>query len=445
MNPVSGRSVSPPAHLPSVFQNEKSATAPQTSSNPTSQGPSQEGEAAKQATKPTIQTTTPTAQHIIQFLHRQGSQVDQSTLPPFVNPANRSIESQETRALAYAQTIAARKVLYFPGKTLRREMGQAASQLYKIVTQLSDAQVAALGARLLGSQGLLSGCAPKELVNILNRVKDVEASLSQGRATATDRAAFLEIMSSMGSLYLDPEAKLGVETRTKEQAEDLRNRLTELIKEQGLSPITQDVVNRVRNAGSSSAVGPQKKKERVRPPNDKPPRAGVHDLGDEVDSELGIDQKMRLPKIRWDVAHISTKRVSSHVEPLVGHMSGSLTELLTVWDMLSGHPGKDLYTGVLDAHRNVREQETNPTYMPMEHLSREERNARHARVAGACAMIIGCGYHGAVELAEGVLLYTGQNLRDVISKDEDAAHLLGNGAATELICELLKNYVGEAR
>lgn len=74
------------------------------------------------------------------------------------------------------------------------------------------------------------------------------------------------------------------------------------------------------------------------------------------------------------------------------------------------------------------------------HFSAEEKAARLARVAGACAMEIGVEHHSAVEVAESALKYMGQDIRSVLTDaaTEDAAHLLGAGAATDLITELFE-------
>jgi hypothetical protein len=354
-----------------------------------------------------------------------------SPRPLFVDPASRSDRSESTRALALRQTTAARSLLYHPGETFRRELGGAADTLHRIASQLDVRDQRALGGRLLGSEGLLPNQPPSRLLETLRRVADDPV---EGRASATDRAIVIALMGDIGALYADTGATTGVENRSERQAAILRQRLRWHLDNEGLDSVTPRVVKDVQHAGGSSVVGPTKKAERTRPPNEKPPRSGIHNLGREADIDLNIPDREALPTSRWDVAHIRRDRVDGIEEPLVGHMSGSPAEILQVWDMLRGVEAERQYVGILRDQRQHPER-TQPTA----HLSLEEREQRLARAAGAGAFLVGLGYHSAVEVAEGVLAYTGQDARSALgSPRQDAGHLLGNGAATSLISELFE-------
>lgn len=353
--------------------------------------------------------------------------------PAFVDPASRSETSEETRALALRQTTAARGLLYNPGDTLRRELGLAAGALRAMAAQLTVEEQRALGARILGSEGLLPRQSPDRLLDTLRRV---ENDPRDGAATATDRAAVIALMGDIGALYADTGATTGVENRSVSQAQNLREQLFALARAADLDGTTPDTVRSVQSVGGSSAVGPAKKQERIRPENDKPPRTGIHNLGREADIDLDIPDRSALPTSRWDVAHIRRDRVDRTEEPLVGHMSGSPAEILQVWDMLRGVPANRQYVGVLDAHREARESGHAPID-PMTVLNPEQQQAHMARASGASAFLVGLGYHSAVEVLEGVLAYTGQNARSVLpSARQDAGHLFGRGAATDLLIEL---------
>ncbi|CZT26088.1 hypothetical protein PCPL58_p2071 (plasmid) [Pseudomonas cerasi] len=110
-----------------------------------------------------------------------------------------------------------------------------------------------------------------------------------------------------------------------------------------------------------------------------------------------------------------------------------------VWDMLCGQRSEKVYTDALDVHRNAISSGLN-SLQPMDHFSEKEKDARLARVAGACAMLVGVGHHSAVEVSESALKYVGQDIRSVLDDPaaQDAAHLLGAGAATDLITELFE-------
>ena len=133
------------------------------------------------------------------------------------------------------------------------------------------------------------------------------------------------------------------------------------------------------------------------------------------------------------MAHIKKDRVFTTTEPLVGHMSGSPAEILQVWDMLRG-----------DAHENqflsVFSKRDSSHWDPLAEVALERQDQQIARAAGAAAFLIGLGYHSAVEVVEGVLLYMGQNLRQVLDDPkQDAGDLLGRGAATSLMIEIFKD------
>lgn len=353
--------------------------------------------------------------------------------PAFVDPASRSESSEETRALALRQTTAARGLLYNPGETFRRELGHAAGTLLGMAARLSGEEQRALGARILGSEGLLPRQSADRLLDTLARVAN---DPRDGEATATDRAAVIALMGDIGALYADTGATTGVEGRSASQAETLRGHLFELAQAAHLDGTTPDTVRSVQRLGGSSAVGPTKKQERIRPENDKPPRTGIHNLGREADIDLDIPDRAALPTSRWDVAHIRRDRVDRMEEPLVGHMSGSPAEILQVWDMLRGVPADRQYVGVLNAHQRARET-GHESYDPMTVMNPDQQREHMARAAGASAFLVGLGYHSAVEVLEGVLAYTGQNARAALpSARQDAGHLFGRGAATDLLIEL---------
>jgi hypothetical protein len=355
------------------------------------------------------------------------------TAQPHMDPANRSDEDASTRGMALKQTMAARNLLENPGQTVRDEMGAASSTLHGIFKGLDRKDQKSLGGRLFGSEGMLPGKKPKHLQKVLARVGG-----NAPGTTAKDRAITMALMGDIGALYADTGATTGVEGRTPKDEAKLRESLSKGLLAKGLTPTNPDIVKQVQLVGGSSAVGPRKKIERSRPKGPKPPRSGIHNLGGEADDKLGIPPGRRLPPSRWDVAHIDPWRVGDTTEPLAGHMSGSPAEILQVFDMLRGTPGKDQYVGALNS------QKANPHAMPMADMTPAQQRGRSARAAAADAFLVGGGYHSAVEVAEGTLAYTGQNLRGAVGKQEDAGHLLGHGAATDLISELMDDHSATA-
>lgn len=349
-----------------------------------------------------------------------------------VNPKKASERSAAVRMRALQQTMGGRNLLYRPGPNVQRQLSLAAKSLSRVVGGLDAADQRTLGTRLLGPEGLLRGQDPAALRAVLARVADP----LDGAPTAHDRAVLVALMGDIGALYADTGATTGVGDRTDEAAGRLRTNLGAQFTAAGLSPIRTQDVQRVQRLGGSGAVGPTKKQERSRPSPETPMRSGIHDLGAEADERLGIAAEHALPQTAWQQAHIREDRVMLTGEPLAGHMSGSPAEILHVFDLLAGADQARQYTGVMDAQRLL------PTINPTRaQLSPQAIEDHHARAAAAGAFLVGLGYHSAVEVAEGILAYTGQDLRAALaSPRQDAGSLLGQGAATALIDDLFRSF-----
>ncbi len=340
---------------------------------------------------------------------------------------------RETKDLAMKQTTEGRRVLYSPGNALLKELGTAASVLHQVVSNLSSSNQRIIGARLLGEEGLLNGKTIADLLATLQRVSTKNNSSSAVAASATDRAAVIALMGDIGVFYSRPaEAKVELMTEFNSQ-----------LAAAGLYVPDESDMKIMRKTGGSPNVGPDKKAERkiadFAPPADIPFRAGIHNMGLEADKVLGIAEHNRIPESRWPVYDISTSRIQETTEPFVGHMSGSPAEILQTWDMLCGVTGEDQYVGALN-HSSAR-QEDEKFRHPLSGLTSAQQTQRYARAAGASALLVGLGYHSAVEVLEGILVYTGQSIRTkgILSQSQrDAAHVFGHGAATDLITELFK-------
>ncbi|AZF03019.1 hypothetical protein [Pseudomonas sp. R5-89-07] len=347
---------------------------------------------------------------------------DKDQAAAFVDPASRTEAGGHTRQLALQQTISARDLLYHPGDTLRTELGLAAGKAHEMLSRLGDLQ-APLGGHLFGAEGLMPGEGPKALLATLKRLMD-DIPAGSNSATAKDRSIMIALMGDIGAIL--GSTTTGVE-RTPKQDEALRLAIPGLL---GLPYPAAESLAPTSALGGSANIGPAKKQERIKPPNAQPARTGVHNLGKHADDLLGIQSNRLLPS-RWDVAQLKKERVDTTVEPLIAHMSGTQAETLAVWDMLRGEQRP--YTRVMDGLKE-RPYLAND---PMSQLPSSERDARYARAAGTAAFLIGNGYHSAVEVLGGTLAYTGQDGQSVVGPRQDAGHLFGQGAATQLISELL--------
>ncbi|TFV28597.1 MULTISPECIES: hypothetical protein [Bradyrhizobium] len=354
----------------------------------------------------------------------------------FIYPADIAHQGN-THKLSLKQASAARQLLYHPGDVLRREIAKAAGPLVRILMKLTDAELSTLSTRLVSPGCLLADKSPNVLLEILERLID-DARHEAGRASATDRTAFISFLGDLGTFYADSKKSDGPFSLSTEQKQTFLGRLSDLIAEEKLTAISDEVLKRVAKVSAGTGVvGPKKKAERKKIDTSSI-RRGLYNLGDEIDERLGVPEHTRIPPITWKPMLIKATRLLNLEEPLVGHMSGSPAEILMVWDMLCGR-AEGVYTAALDAHRNAINAGIGSAE-PKDHFSAEEWAARLARLAGACAMQIGVGYHSAVEVAESALKYTGQDLRSVLADPatEDATRLLGAGAATDLITELFE-------
>ncbi|WP_448106929.1 hypothetical protein [Pseudomonas azerbaijanoccidentalis] len=369
----------------------------------------------------------------LENIPRQFNTADTS-LSVLIDPALRSMSCAKTAELAFSQTLAARTLLYNPGHALKNELGEAAATLYHLIQDLSPEHQLALGARLFGREGLLSGESVEVLLATLVRVLgDHRLPNTPNTVTGLDRAVVIALMGDIGALYVDTLEKSVVEGRSQLQSDTLLENLCSAMVMRGLSAPTDSVIRNIQKAAGSSVVGPLKKAERYRPPAELSPRAGIHNTGEKTDQLLRVAQNQRIPGVKWDVAHVSKCRVATTTEPLVGHMSGSPAEILHIWDMLRGDTHEMQFIGTL----NKRDASH---WNPLINVSLERQDQQLARVAGAAAFLVGLGYHSAVEVVEGALLYMGQNLRQVLdTPTADAGLLFGDGAATDLMSELFKD------
>lgn len=161
----------------------------------------------------------------------------------YTDPAQKSSFESQTHDLAFEQTLEARKLLYRPGHALLQEMALGASSLSKILRCLTSSQVCALGARLFGPEGILSGHNPLTLPDIVDRLAN-----NPQHATANERIAFMEIISGIGSLLADAGPIAGTQARTKEQEAELREALQKAFIQCGLATLTREAIGRVHAA-----------------------------------------------------------------------------------------------------------------------------------------------------------------------------------------------------
>jgi hypothetical protein len=349
------------------------------------------------------------------------------------DPAMQSARVTKTADLALSQTLESRRLLYKPGDVLINELGSAASALYKVVDSLSDASQKELCAHLLGDGRLLGGGGVAEVLAALQRVSATSLSSTEV-ASAVDRAAVMSLMGDIGGFYTTPA----------NVSEQLMLELNDGFVRLNLDVPTSQEIEHVKKLSGSASVGPDKRIERkvrqFESSSEIPFRAGVHNKGVEADELLGVSAEHRIPESRWALFDIKRTRLQEAEEPFVGHMSASPGEILLVWDLLRGEKGKDQFSKFFPLSSTLSTDDMRRKVM--DDLTPNEQSQRYARAAGTGALLVGLGYHSAAEVLEGILVYTGQNIRQegvLLSSQRDAGHLFGNGAATDLMVELFSS------
>ncbi|WP_434571438.1 hypothetical protein [Pseudomonas sp. Z3-6] len=345
-------------------------------------------------------------------------------IQPHVDPALRSEKDTTTAELALSQTVAARTLLYYPGRLLVQELGEAAAILLDLIRDLKTEDQKILTRRLFVEGGLLFGKDLEAFFDALAQVRD-ECREPDASSTVTGlaRAIAIASMGNIGALYID-----AAEVAEK----DALNCFHTLMIERKLPVLTEQVIRSVQAAGDFYVSGPLKKIERSRPFNELSRLNGVHNFGEKADRLIGIKSELRIPSVEWQIAHISESRVLHTIEPLVGHMSVSPVEILQTWDVLRGDSNDEQFMGIIRKNDPVHEVSRGD-------VSRDRLDQKLARASGAAAFLIGVGYHSALEVSETILRYMGQDLRQALeSPTQDAGSLLGSGAATSLINEMLK-------
>ncbi|KTD11829.1 coiled-coil protein [Legionella gratiana] len=374
-----------------------------------------------------------------------------------VDPAISSKDDDsETLTLALSQTISARASLYWPSTELRDELGVAASGLIGYLDFLKTQEdgnelIIGLCARVLGPEGLdpqelfieatKKGSVdnPEELAKFCRGTLERHLSSVQdeleGPELGHSRAITIALLGDIGAFMTATGATTGtvrdekVSRRLKESFSDYALQLEGKTSE--YRDLVDESAQRGRMLGGGGVIGPTKSKERKRVEEEELiPRTGIHDCGKDADELLGrFEKEGHLVPTKWASARLHEKRVTTIEEPLAGHMSASPSEILWTWDILAGRGIDSAYVG-------------NP--------GKETDFFSSARAAGACAFLVGCGYHSALEVLHGTMIYVGQDPQHVLPEavemrceetgfvePMDAGALFHSGAATSLVDELL--------
>jgi hypothetical protein len=181
---------------------------------------------------------------------------------------------------------------------------------------------------------------------------------------------------------------------------------------------------------------PAKKEERQgTAPADLRNRKGIFESGAEADKALGKTvPKDQINEAKWPDQYILLKRLEDKTvtEPWAGHMSGSCPEVAMAWD---------IFTNV-DPMLSI-----DPTKIKA-NAGKLDSADRKVKVALAAAMLIGLGFHSAMEVYEPTDDYLGIDHRPEILKKGgvDMPILHGKGPeSTSYIEGILKSFTDKKR
>jgi len=372
--------------------------------------------------------------------------------------------------LSLLQTLFARALLYYPKPFILNEFSRAATGLQKIWFNLDSEERLGFVTRLFGVSGflpqkkmilqrrkLLKSSIDKQsqenivevadikelgndLINQLNSDTDkillpIFYRVIKQNCSAHDRAVIIALLGDIGALF-----DLGGASGTDRSLSDTKKLRRAIffstkplhIDESSWENIIMKYFLEIKSISGSKALAPFKKDQRGFKKSDES-RTGVHNLGSVADSLLNVTAERLVPTV-WDINLISEMRISPDKEPFVGHMSGSPFEIFIAWELLSGG-SSDIPTFSF----------WKPTFfgksksVPGLDFSQPEHSHIRSRSSATTSFLIASGFHSAVEVLSSILVYHGQDSREFMKRtlDKDAANVFGNGAATDLICEML--------
>lgn len=333
-----------------------------------------------------------------------------------VDPAIRSQQDKATEELAKKQSTDARALLRQPNAIAKRQLTQASKSLLAIINQLSDEGKAHFFAR--AKRGVLKEVGiDKGLVGMDRLAHHSDLS------TADDHNLVISLCGDLGALISD---NLGPASNPAPAAKEIIDKTNQQF------PLMQPSLEKSKQIAGSQKIGPYKKQQREGV-KDGQPRVGIHNTGKATDltagmSGLGFGHRDYLSPVYPMKALISKNRVDATQEPLVGHISGSLNEIVTTMLVLNG-----------------------------ESLSEEvvRTEDQMARIALANGFLIGNGLHSAVETLEASLNLSNSDVfkqgqgrnedffletRQGMSQAKDMAVIAHAGAATNLISESMRHY-----
>jgi len=379
------------------------------------------------------------------------------------------LKSDQTKVKEYAalvekattQTTAARKLLYNPGDTAKAELKRAAEKMEDLIQFMDAGKTFKQGwnqainkkfNRQLGTQQISSDATKTTILEIVARIK-------LGKGTGKDHAALIALIGDVGtavgdlgsgkSVDIDQKKVIDVET-DKDKKKKLQDKKDEfdaftmaykrmysccipeetLRKDETLKALANGIYQ--ERSGDAQTGGCKKQQRddiKVNGEKKMDPRGGVFECNIEhqIDIALGIKkenvEKDAIPLVKWPWQTVSKAVMDScPAEPWAGHYSGSVVEILMIFDLFNYISKADSH----DAHPLASYDYTQADFpvKPVYDSKRMNSASRRARAALASAYLISNGMHSANEVAFSVKLYLGliqKNSKDRKAKCDTAA------------------------
>ncbi|MBU2896126.1 hypothetical protein [Vibrio hepatarius] len=354
----------------------------------------------------------------VKHVHQSGDLQGSPAVPTMekVDPAIRSQQDKATAQLAQKQSMEARALLRQPNVIAKKQLTEASKSIQALINNLSDEGKAHFFARAM--RGVLKEVGTEKGLAGIDRLAH-----HSGQSTADDHNLVISLCGDLGALISD---NLGPESDPAPAAKEIIDKTNQQF------PMMQSALEKSKQIAGSQKIGPSKKQEREGV-KDGQPRVGIHNTGKATDlkagkSGLGFGHRDHLSPVYPMKAMINKNRVDATQEPLVGHISGSLNEIVTTMLVLNGG--------------NMSQD-----------IARTEDQM--ARIALANGFLIGNGLHSAVETLEASLNLSSSDvfkqgqernedffleIRKGFSQAKDMAVIAHAGAATNLISESIRHY-----
>lgn len=304
-------------------------------------------------------------------------------------PALYQKKSKKAMEKAEEQTMAARKLFYFPNEDVKAMLIKVSKKLKHVIGLMTDEVFTDKDFNRAIQKGVLDQWSKLDITASLARI------VSGNKATGQDNIGVLALMGDIGSSVMDfdPDGKL-------EEANGVFYAILSKMKNiQKQTLLGKDFFKQssiINQNYGGKILCPSKKVERSTFDTSKignKLRGGILNIAEEIDVEINKKYKIEkglIPKLNWPWQTVPALRIENcNDEPWSGHLSGSIPGLLYALDILS---------------------EDDPLlYITEKNLKKRAKDERIVKAALGAAFFIATGYHSAIELEITVRAYIGDD------------------------------------